>query len=103
MDLALFLKKTRFYFCLLLAGMFSFHAANAEFSKARYNRFNYHIYRWQVFPTSAYYSYFPKGYDSLASFASLHLSDIIEEVKTATDGALQQPPNIIIYPSRTQS
>jgi len=86
-----------------MAGMMSFHTAKAQYASARYNRFNYHSYHWKVLSTSAYDLYFPEVYDSLASFASLHLPDIMQQVKKATGGTLEQPPNIIIYPALTQS
>ena len=103
MDLPFLHRKTRLYFYFLMAGMMSFHTAKAQYASARYNRFNYHSYRWQVLSTSAYDLYFPEGYDSLASFASLHLPDIMQQVKKATGGTFEQAPNIIIYPSLTQS
>ncbi|HET8573939.1 MAG TPA: hypothetical protein VFL76_08715 [Edaphocola sp.] len=89
--------------CFLLAGMVSFHPAKAQLAPARYNRFNDHTCRWRVLSTSAYDLYFPDGYDSLAAFASRRLPAIMRDVKKATGGALEQPPNIIIYPSLTQS
>ncbi|HVX01408.1 MAG TPA: hypothetical protein VHA52_13375, partial [Candidatus Babeliaceae bacterium] len=87
---------------MVIAAMVSFQTVKAQFSKARYNRFNYHTYRWQVLCASAYNLYFPKGYDSLASFVSLHLPDIMQTVKKAVGGTLEQPPNIIIHPALTQ-
>src|SRR5699024_3208504 len=96
-------KKTCLYFYLLLVGLFTYSAADAQFRKAFYNRFNYHHYQWQVLPTSAYYLYFPRGYDSLASFASLHLPVIMQKVKNTTGTSLAKRPNVIIYPSVSQS
>lgn len=49
--------------------------------------------------TDAFHLYYPAGYDSLASFASVQLPDIIPEVKAATGTAVNSVPSLLIYPS----
>jgi hypothetical protein len=46
-----------------------------------FNRFQFHNYKWKALHTPLFQLYFPMGYDSLASFASVQLPDIISEVK----------------------
>ena len=67
-----------------------------------YNRFQYHKYTWETLHTTAFHLYFPKGNDSLASFASAHLPDIMEELKREMGVTVKDIPNIIIYPSPDQ-
>jgi hypothetical protein len=52
--------------------------------------------------TPLYHIFFPTGYDSLASFASVHLPDIMVEVKRETGVGFKDEPNIVIYPSPDQ-
>jgi hypothetical protein len=67
-----------------------------------YNRFQYRKYSWNALHTDMFHVYFPKGYDSLASFASVQLPDIMAEVKKAMGVGFQKNPNLIIYPSPDQ-
>lgn len=67
-----------------------------------YNRFQYHNYSWEVLHTPAFHIYFPKGNDSVASFASLHLPDIMEELGRDMGITIRDVPNLIIYPSPDQ-
>ncbi len=53
-------------------------------------------------PVSDFRIYYPVGYDSLASFASLHLPLIAEKVKMEMGVPVKATPNIIIYPSIDQ-
>jgi hypothetical protein len=69
---------------------------------APFNRFQYHDYKWKVLHTPMFQLYFPQGYDSLASFASVQLPDIMTAVKTATMIEVKDMPNILIYPSLDQ-
>lgn len=80
--------------------LFSF-TATAQQTRA-YNRFQYHKYTWKVLHTDAFHLYYPAGYDSLASFASVQLPDIIPEVKAATGTTVNSVPNLLIYPSTDQ-
>jgi len=66
---------------------------------APYNRFQYQNYKWKVLRTPLFQLYFPQGYDSLASFASVQLPDIIAELKTANLTEVKATPNLILYPS----
>ncbi|UOE51301.1 hypothetical protein MTO98_09445 [Mucilaginibacter sp. SMC90] len=67
-----------------------------------YNRFQFHNNKWKALHTPLFQLYFPVGYDSLASFASVQLPDIITEAKKATMTDVKGTPNIIIYPSLDQ-
>lgn len=67
-----------------------------------YNRFQYHKYSWSALHTDMFHVYIPKGYDSLASFASVQLPDIMAEVKMAMGFSFKEKPNLVIYPSPDQ-
>jgi len=67
-----------------------------------YNRFHFHHYKWKALHTPLFQLYYPVGYDSLASFASVQLPDIILEVKKATMSDVKGMPSLIIYPSLDQ-
>ncbi|WP_118953177.1 BamA/TamA family outer membrane protein [Taibaiella helva] len=69
---------------------------------AVYNRFQYHHYSWKTLHTPASHLYFPKGYDSLASFASVQLPDIMTTVKQEMGVPVKGIPNLVIYPSTDQ-
>lgn len=84
---------------ILLLGWVSITYAQ---SQQRYNRFQYHKYKWKTFHTKAFHIYFPQGYDSLASFTTRELPDAIKKVKRNMGTSLLKEPNIIIYPSVTQ-
>jgi hypothetical protein len=84
--------------CICIAGTATVYGQ----TEAPFNRFQYHNYKWKVLHTPMFQLYFPVGYDSLASFASVQLPDIITEVKTATTVEIKEVPNIIIYPSLDQ-
>lgn len=67
-----------------------------------YNRFQYHKYDRKVLHAGAVHLYFPAGYDSLASFASLQLPDIIDEVYRQMGTYVRSSPSLIICPSPDQ-
>lgn len=67
-----------------------------------YNRFQYHRYERKVLHTPAFHIYFPAGYDSLASFASVQLPDIIAAVKQRMGTYVRSVPNLVICPSPDQ-
>lgn len=67
-----------------------------------FNRFQYHHYSWNALHTEAFHIFFPKGYDSLASFASVQLPDIMAEVKRDMGTDIKSTPNLVIYPSPDQ-
>ncbi len=90
------------YILLLL---FLFHDLFSGDSIARMpplNRMQYHIHRWQILTTPAFHIVFPRGYDSLASLASVQLPGIMEEIKEATGMLPEGVPHFIIYPSIDQ-
>lgn len=64
-----------------------------------FNRFQYHKLSWKVLPTAAFRLYYPAGCDSLASFASVQLPDIMAEVKKSMGTGVRELPNLILYPS----
>jgi hypothetical protein len=65
----------------------------------RYNTLQYQNYKWKLLKTDYYNIYFPVNYDSLASFASLHLPDIINTVKKDWSLSLKEAPDLLVYPS----
>lgn len=67
-----------------------------------FNRFQYHRYSQSVLHTEAFHIFFPKGYDSLASFASVQLPDIMAEVKKDMGTDIKSTPNLVIYPAPDQ-
>lgn len=79
-----------------------FHSYAQAIPAMEDNRFQYHRYHWRTLPTPAFHIYYPEGYDSLASFASVQLPDIIEEAYRVTGVRLQAIPNLVIYPSIDQ-
>lgn len=101
----IFLKRTRFLIgCLLLTLYACLHSAADITAQTAppYNRFQYHSYKWKVLRTPLFQLYFPAGYDSLASLASVQFPDIITEVKKAMATDVKSVPNLIIYPSLDQ-
>lgn len=70
--------------------------------QAVYNRFQYHKYTWKSLHTEAFHLYFPAGYDSLASFASVQLPDIKEAVQREMGITVKNKPNLVFYPSIDQ-
>jgi hypothetical protein len=97
-------RKMRFRWInvsFLCIALLCFSAAQAQ-QQAPYNRFQYHKYTWKVLPVEAYRLYYPRGYDSLASFASVHLPDIMAEVKKCMGVSLKSVPNLVIYPASDQ-
>lgn len=101
----IFFKRTRFFIgCLLLTICFCLGGSMdiAAQTAPPYNRFQYHNYKWKVLRTPLFQLYFPGGYDSLASLASVQLPDIIAEVKKVTATDVKNVPNLIIYPSLDQ-
>jgi hypothetical protein len=93
-----------FLICLFLTVCFFFSRSTKTYSQTEppYNRFQFHNYKWKALHTPLFQLYFPVGYDSLASFASVQLPDIISEVKKATTVDVKSNPNLIIYPSLDQ-
>ncbi len=55
-------------YCLCLFFLVQLPLSARAQQTAPYNRFQYHKYTWKVLPTEAFRIYFPRGYDSLASF-----------------------------------
>jgi hypothetical protein len=99
------LIRIRFFiFCLLATNFFCvFNTSKSTAQTAPpYNRFQFHNYKWKALHTPLFQLYFPVGYDSLVSFASVQLPDIISEVKKATTVDVKSNPNLIIYPSLDQ-
>jgi hypothetical protein len=86
--------------CLLL--LVSANNLIAQKQEQRYNRFQYHKYKWQVLHTDAFYIYFPKNYDSLCSFIADQTPLAIKMVKHNMATGVLKPPNVIIYPSIDQ-
>jgi hypothetical protein len=86
-------------FCACLSGVMQ--SASAQELHA-FNRFQYHSYSWKALHTDAFHVFFPKGYDSLASFASVQLPDIMAEVKKEMGTDIKSTPNLVIYPSPDQ-
>jgi hypothetical protein len=91
-----------FFTCLFC----SFLNIGTRFASAQelqtFNRFQYHSYSWKALHTEAFHVFFPKGYDSLASFASVQLPDIMAEVKKEMGTDIKSTPNLVIYPSPDQ-
>jgi hypothetical protein len=83
--------------CLLLITI----NANAQ-PEQRYNRFQWHKYKWRVFHTQAFHIYFPAGYDSAAAFVTAELPFAIKKIKRNMGTTLFKEPNVIIYPSQDQ-
>ncbi|MFA6058688.1 MAG: hypothetical protein WC756_10855 [Taibaiella sp.] len=98
-------KKFLSYPCFVLL-FCSFLAIGIQSASAQevhaFNRFQYHNYSWKALHTEAFHVFFPKGYDSLASFASVQLPDIMAEVKKDIGTDIKSTPNLIIYPSPDQ-
>lgn len=91
-----------FFVCLFCASLsIGLQSASAQDVHA-FNRFQYHSYSWKTLYTEAFHIFFPKGYDSLASFASVQLPDIMIEVKKEMGTDIKSTPNLVIYPSPDQ-
>ncbi|XHR94241.1 hypothetical protein ACFJIV_28805 [Mucilaginibacter sp. UC70_90] len=86
---------------IFLCIVFAFFNAAAQQAQ-HYNRFQYHKYRWKVLHTVAFHLYFPAGYDSLASFASVQLPDIINETQAAIGSTFGGQPALVLYPAIDQ-
>ncbi|WP_162903367.1 BamA/TamA family outer membrane protein [Taibaiella koreensis] len=86
----------------LLIGTLLFPFGLKAQQAAVYNRFQYHHYKWKALHTTSFHLYFPAGYDSLASFASVQLPDIMAWVKQEMGVPLKNIPNLVIYPSIDQ-
>jgi hypothetical protein len=96
-------RKVYALICCLILGCCIFYAVETPAQTAeQYNRFQYHKYKWKVLSVSAYRICFPAGYDSLASFASVHLPGISDAVKKSMGSTVKEEPNIILYPSADQ-
>jgi hypothetical protein len=93
-----------FCFTLFLIAYHCFYSGIVVHSQTApvYNRFQYHNYKWKALHTPLFKLYFPRGYDSLASFASVQLPDIMTEAKTAMGMEVKGIPNMVIYPSIDQ-
>jgi len=81
--------------CLL-----SIHAKAQE--EQRYNRFQYHKYKWKALHTKTFHIYFPAGNDSLGFFIAGKTPIAIEKIKKRMITASLKESNIIIYPSLDQ-
>ncbi len=92
------LKINVCFLCVVLLCVFSTQAQQ----QAPYNRFQYHKYTWKVLPVADFRLYYPLGCDSLASFASVHLPDIMAEVKKSMGVSLKAVPNLVVYPAADQ-
>lgn len=68
----------------------------------RYNRFQYHSYKWRVFHTKAFHIYFPKGNDSLCACVTQELPEAMKRVKRNMGTTLLKTPNVVIYRSTDQ-
>jgi hypothetical protein len=86
---------------LLFCALFPF-GAEAQY-KDPLHRVQYRKFKWERLSTVAFHLYFPKGYDSLASFASVHLPDISTKIKADLGLHLAEAPSVIIYPSLWQA
>lgn len=86
-------------FTILVLGFCDLLHAQPE---QRYNRFQYHKFKWQVLPNKAFRIYFPRGYDSSAAFIARELPIAIKRVKYNMGTGLLKAPNVIIYPSPDQ-
>ena len=95
------IRSLRRYVYFLCAALLCVTIAQAQ-QQAPYNRFQYHKYTWKVLPVEDFKLYYPRGYDSLASFASVHLPDIMAEVKKSMGVSLKAIPNLVIYPAPDQ-
>jgi hypothetical protein len=89
------------YYCFILFVLGSVFSIQSSAQQQRYNRFQYHKYKWRVFHTKAHV-YFPVGYDSLGAFTIRELPTAIKRIKHEMGTTLFKEPNIIIYPSVDQ-
>jgi len=94
--------KRPVHFILYLLGVALLPSALYAQQQAVYNRFQYHKYTWKSLHTEAFHLYFPAGYDSLASFASVQLPDIKDAVQRQMGITLKNKPNLVFYPSIDQ-
>jgi hypothetical protein len=92
-----FASKLISIFCLLIL---SIHGYGQQ--EQRYNRFQYHKYKWRAFHTKAFHIYFPAGYDSLCAFVTRELPFAMKKVKRNMTTTLLKEPSVIIYPSQDQ-
>jgi hypothetical protein len=91
-----------FFVCLLCTFLCIGKQSVSAQESHTYNRFQYHKYTWNALHADVIHIFFPKGYDSLASFASVHLPDIMAEVKAEMGTSIKDKSNLIIYPSPDQ-
>ncbi|WP_433903259.1 hypothetical protein [Sphingobacterium puteale] len=95
-------NSLKILFVLLLVALFCLYKTYAQVPVVHYNRFQYRSYKWKVLPVSAFRIFYPRGYDSMASFASMQLPRIIETVKKEMGVPVKSVPNIVLYPAIDQ-
>lgn len=87
--------------CLFCTGIPAPLMVTAQ-QQASFNRFQYHKFSWRILSTEAFRLHYPRGYDSLASFASVQLPDIMAAAKKSMGVGIKDVPNLVIYPSPDQ-
>lgn len=85
-------------FAFLLLAIISFHDGIRAQPNRPSNRFQYQAQQWRCLPGASFHLYYPEGCDSLASFASVHLPDIMEACYKASGLRLTASPHLILYP-----
>lgn len=98
-------KSSKFYqsiIALFIIGISLSFTSLAQSQQQRFNRFQYHKYKWRTFHTKAFSVYFPTGYDSVGSFVVRELPFAMKKVKHDMVTTLLKEPNIIVYPSPDQ-